>query len=71
MAIDSILAHQQEITRLNHSIEQLKARLENNLINDDEYKQLVMDCGRCVVLGFELNVLQREQNRRRTASTNP
>ncbi|CAF4365185.1 unnamed protein product [Rotaria socialis] len=59
MAIDSILAHQQEITRLNQSIEQLKARLENNLINDDEYQQLVMDCGRHDVLGFELEILQK------------
>ncbi|CAF3356328.1 unnamed protein product [Rotaria socialis] len=64
MAIDMIVANESEINRLNVLIQNRQQLYENDQLNDEEYKQLMIDLGRRVMLQWDVEKLKLERDGR-------
>ncbi|CAM2729963.1 unnamed protein product [Rotaria socialis] len=59
-----IVANESEINRLNVLIQNRQQLYENDQLNDEEYKQLMIDLGRRVMLQWDVEKLKLERDGR-------
>ncbi|CAF3338745.1 unnamed protein product [Rotaria socialis] len=64
MAIDLVLAYEQEMDRLHDFIEQHKEAATNETLNDEELKQYLDAVGQHHLLQLWVDKLKQERNRR-------